>query len=609
MVFHPKLNFHEQNINELLYLVFTVWNREQREKELQERDRNERNERERSQIMQMEKERGDREMNNRQMPQQNGHRGLDAETVERIKQRKEEEEKRVLERKQAASKKLQELEMKINNKKKLEMEENEAENGGGGNTIVANNKPELSDFRAMTQISGSADRAQGQGHREQENRTKMERGNVENRDRDYGRYDKYDRDINSRERDGMYKDSYGNRGSSSGDRDAAGIPFSRQFQSNLPPRFQKQHQHERPSFSGSGSTSLTGDRTGDRDRSERSSYNSANRSGAASNSNSGYQSDQKPVSFAQQYDPRYISHSQNFSKQSTGQHAPLRRNPSDEMMSVKRNNNDLSGAARKRIDSEEEDRFSSGRESLSRNSLNEKTPQLARSISDSSQRKTSVSSEDKPMEMFRADRSESREFTGSWVDELEAAEMSGFSVKEDSPPPKAVEPMPVPSEPKHILQRQPKYSESSNTDKEKSEDREIAPKLLQHHNEEKVQQLQQLSPPPSVVMGVPEMSKNWADCINDTPDSSTKSDKSVDNLNQLDSSSASQIGIAEDAKTVLEKSLESNSSQPLQPQQQQQLQLQHLTSGSGGGGGKDDDKHSTRSYSSGGGQKDFNSGI
>lgn len=554
-------------------------------------------------MMQMDKERG--EMNNRQMPQQNGHRGLDAETVERIKQRKEEEEKRVLERKQAASKKLQELEMKINNKKKLEMEENEAENGGD-NMIVANNKAELSDFRAMTQISGSADRAQGQGHREQENRTKLERGNsgVESRDRDYGRYDKYDRDINSRERDGMYKDSYGNRGSSGGDRDAAGIPFSRQFQSNLPPRFQKQHQHERPSFSGSGSTSLTGDRASDRDRSERSSYNSANRSGSANNSNSGYQNDQKPVPFAQQYDLRYISHSQNFNKQQpAGQHAPLRRNPSDEMMSVKRNNNDNSGAGRKRIDSEEEDRFSSGRESLSRNSLNEKTPQLARSISDSSQRKTSVSSEDKPMEMFRSDRSESREFTGSWVDELEAAEMGGFSVKEDSPPPKVVEPITVPSEPKHILQRQPKYSESSNTDKEKSEEREIAPKLLQHHSEEK---MQQLTPPPSIVMAVSEMSKNWADCVNDTPDSSTKSDKSMDNLHQLDSSSVPQIGLAEDSKIVLEKTLDTNSSQPLQ-QQQQQPQQQHLTAGSGGS--KDDDKQSTRSYSSGGGQKDFNSGM
>lgn len=600
----PKLEFpiycnlHETKILNT-YLIFTVWNREQRErereKELQERDRNERNERERSQMM--EKERGDREMNNRQMPQQNGHRGLDAETVERIKQRKEEEEKRVLERKQAATKKLQELELKINNKKKLEMEENEAENGGG-TTIVANNKPELSDFRAMTQISGSADRAQVQGHREQENRTKLERGNsgVENRDRDYGRYDKYDRDINSRERDGMYKDGYGNRGSSGGDRDAAGIPFSRQFQSNLPPRFQKQHQHERPSFSGSGSANLTVDRASDRDRSERSSYNTANRSGAANNS--GYQNDQKPVPFAQQYDPRYISHSQNFNKQPVGQHAPLRRNPSDEMMSAKRNNNDLAG--RKRIDSEEEDRFSSGRESLSRNSLSEKTPQLARSISDSSQRKTSVSSEDKPMEMFRSDRSESREFTGSWVDELEAAEMSGFSVKEDSPPPKVVEPVTVPSEPKHILQRQPKYSESSNTDKEKSEERDVASKLLQHHNEEKIQQL---SPLPPVVMAVTELSKNWADCVNDTPDSSTKSDKSMDNLNKMDSSSVSMMDIAEEGKTVLEKSLDSNSSAPLQ----QQLQHQHLTAGSGGS--KDDDKHSTRSYSSGGGQKDFNSGM
>lgn len=77
--------------------------------------------------------------------QQNGHRGgLDAEVVERVKLRKEEEEKQAYERKQAASKKLQELEQKINKKKELDE-----------NHIEQTPKSEMSDFRAMTQIVGS----------------------------------------------------------------------------------------------------------------------------------------------------------------------------------------------------------------------------------------------------------------------------------------------------------------------------------------------------------------------------------------------------------------------------------------------------------------------
>lgn len=105
-----------------------------------EREKNERNERERA---------GDKDRDNRveinSRIQQNGHRGgLDAEVVERVKLRKEEEEKLAYERKQAASKKLQELEQKINKKKELDE-----------NHIEQSPKSELSDFRAMTQIPGS----------------------------------------------------------------------------------------------------------------------------------------------------------------------------------------------------------------------------------------------------------------------------------------------------------------------------------------------------------------------------------------------------------------------------------------------------------------------
>lgn len=97
-----------------------MWNREreQREKqrELAERDHNERNEREKESSSSSSSIAA---ANNRQ----NGHRAgtsiVDADVLERVKQRKEEEERRITERKQAAAKKLQELEQKISKKKEL----------------------------------------------------------------------------------------------------------------------------------------------------------------------------------------------------------------------------------------------------------------------------------------------------------------------------------------------------------------------------------------------------------------------------------------------------------------------------------------------------------
>lgn len=78
----------------------------------------------------VEREQNDRDKIGGNRMQQNGHRTgapvVDAEVLERIKQRKEEEEKRVNERKLAAAKKLQELEQKINKKKEI-LGENECE--------------------------------------------------------------------------------------------------------------------------------------------------------------------------------------------------------------------------------------------------------------------------------------------------------------------------------------------------------------------------------------------------------------------------------------------------------------------------------------------------
>lgn len=142
--------------NKCVVIFVSVWNRErEREKNERERER-EKNEREREKNeREREREREKNERNERERAgadkveinariQQNGHRGgLDAEVVERVKLRKEEEEKLAYERKQAASKKLQELEQKINKKK--ELDENHVEQAP---------KSELSDFRAMTQIVG-----------------------------------------------------------------------------------------------------------------------------------------------------------------------------------------------------------------------------------------------------------------------------------------------------------------------------------------------------------------------------------------------------------------------------------------------------------------------
>lgn len=157
--------------------------------------------------------------------------------IERAKQRKEEEEKRFLETKQAAAKKLQQLEEKINRTKHdkevddsqgtinpsvvppqpinpvpIPVPEWERDKEGRSHTPVentGNNKGhyrEASDFRKLAQIEG--------------------RSFVRKEARSA------DRDSKERERD---RDM----------REPSGPSFSKQFQSNLPPRFQKQQQQMR----------------------------------------------------------------------------------------------------------------------------------------------------------------------------------------------------------------------------------------------------------------------------------------------------------------------------------------------------------------------------
>lgn len=228
------------------------------------------------------------------------------------------------------------------------------------------------------------------------------------------------------------------------------------------------------------------------------------------------------------------------------------------MMSGRRNE-------RKRIDSEEEDRFSGGRDSTSRNSLGDKPPPLNRSISDSSQRKTSVSSEDKPLDgSFRSDRSDSKELTMSWADDLEC-EMNRMEMRSTSPQVNKSNAS-LDNQPKHILQRQPKVSESSRDEKEKSEERDLKSSASEKESSPPISNRITESPP-----------KVWADCVPETIDGH-KIDKSNENLSVSSSATAQKSGSEEKKAENLVKSNTTSS-------------------------GKDDEgsKHSiTRTYSSGG---------
>lgn len=300
---------------------------------------------------------------------------LDTEILERVKQRREEEEKREMERRQAAAKKLQALEEKIHSKRSTVSEDSDSA------APSVTQKLDVSKERHASQY-----------------------GSKETYDR-RDRYDKYER---------------GDRG---GERDPRGAdPRDRNFQSNLPPRFQRQ-QH------GSDSRQERPERF---ERSNNSSY----RSERLSNSNSGTNqlespsatstttTDTKNVPFAQQYDPRYIH--QNMSKQLLQQ-----KRRSDEMLPGRRSNEN-----RGRLDSDRDDYFTS--------------------------RKISVSSSDadKPSSITGTsllEKSSSRERITSWVDELESNDhdaKNDMYTEKQKQLMKSIDPHATADyEPKHILQR------------------------------------------------------------------------------------------------------------------------------------------------------------
>lgn len=385
--------------------------------------------------------------------QQNGHRSgaplVDAELLERVKQRKEEEEKRANERRMAAAKKLQELEQKINKKKELSVD-NE-------NDLIA-----------------SPPGAKSDGSEPRNDRYDGKRENKDARDyrNDGNRYEsKFDRDIGSRDR---------------GAAPNAGDPFfNKPYQSNLPPRFQKQRdQQDRHPFKNEPPH-----RSSPRDQIRRPN-----------------QPMQPPHVMKRNVDDNRDSKSPGYYKGSAGAYSTHSKTSSSGL-----------------CESEDDDRVSSGRESISRSSVGERTSHLTRSTSDSSQ-------------------PEIKEKIGSWADEMEIdlkrqiSSTSSTSANDDI-------------QPKQILQRVRKVSIESRSDKEKSEERELsihssgsASKLLNQSQEDVGKLI--ISP------GMIEAPKSWADSAPTTPEIIRKSSEA------LSDSSITAAKTADAEKKPLESVLE-----------------------------------------------------
>lgn len=368
--------------------------------------------------------------------QQNGHRSgapvVDAELLERVKQRKEEEERRANERRLAAAKKLQELEQKMKQKKELSGENESDTNAPSSAPYVG--KGEATEPRTN-------DRYRSDDGKIRDGKDQREYGN---------RYEsKFDRDIGDRSRD---------RGAP-----VAGDPFfNKPYQSNLPPRFQKQ-----------------------RDQQDRHPYNKSeppHRPGPREQIRRPNQSMQAPHIMKRNVDD--IRDKSGYSK----------GNASGTYSTHSKSSSGL-------CESEDDDRVSSGRESISRSSVGERTVHLARSTSDSSQ-------------------PEFKDKIGSWADEMEIdfkqpqrqiSSTSSTSANDDN-------------QPKQILQRVRKVSIDSRSDKEKSEERELSTHSAGNTSIKSLNQSQedvtkQFITSPSMI----EAPKSWGDSAPTTPEIARKS--------------------------------------------------------------------------------------
>lgn len=407
-------------------------------------------------------DRNDREKN--ELPprmQQNGHRPgapiVDTDLLERVKQRKEEEEKRVNERRLAAAKKLQELEQKINKKKEMNSEnENETSSvSSGQNYGKSENEPRINNDRYSRDDNRSM----------RDNKDESRYGN---------RYEsKYDRDMGSRDRGAPNATD-------------AGAYYNKPYQPNLPPRFQKQREQQ----------------------DVRHGFNKLDA-------------------------PHRPSPRDHNLRRPTQQGHPIKRN--DEIghskernlyySNPKSNDDQYSGLGKAVIDSEDDERASSGRDSISRSSVGGDRP-LKRSTSDSSQ-------------------PEFKDRIGSWADEMESdAKVPQRKISNTSSTTANEE-----IQPKQILQRVRKISIESRSDKEKSEEPEVLSasniSAKSHNSQEDVNKLFGTSP---ISLEAP---KSWVDSSPSTPEIARKSAE-----NFTDASNASTNKTIDSDKKPLESVLE-----------------------------------------------------
>lgn len=285
--------------------------------------------------------------------QHNGNRSIDQALVEKMKQRREEEEKLERERKIAAQKKLQELEVKTMQKYSTDkLQEKDSDD-------------------KLTQASDSS----------------AER-KTEQRSNDYGKSTKYIDKYDS------YDFGQQQQRGGSGSREQIGDFKKSAFQSNLPPRFQKQQHFDRHDER--------------RDKPLPPGYKSL------------HQQDSKNVPFAQQSfeQQRWNYSNKQQSQQQT--HSLARRNVSSLSQSSSDDNrrDGSKSYGRKRLESEEDDYRYVIKQDQSTKKASPVAAQITRSMSDSS---------DKLSDHNRSEKSTSREYLSStvcWADVCESDKKS-----------------------------------------------------------------------------------------------------------------------------------------------------------------------------------------
>ncbi|XP_053662797.1 filaggrin [Anopheles marshallii] len=340
--------------------------------------------------------------------------GLDAaEAKERIKQRREEDQKREIERKQAAARKLQELEEKLSRKKN-----DESLDGRTGNA----DKNNCGGMNASISSTGNVVSAL-LGNRMEEEKT-MESAVEHSSERiiSIKIRGKSGERANGKE----IRHEFGTFGGARHDREAGNLSgstganwdmpgFSKTFQSNLPPRFQKRKLERNTSGT---NLSTTNNNTTSNQTLSRNTNSYSSGSAGPSVTNSGIET-KSTIPFAQQYDPRFIHNQQTYGRGvaanamsssrrsgTTTVSAPVRdRDERQRQQYEMREHNPREAATKEKLDFAEDNNrfnvvFGGSPESSVNNQAKQNsggrvtTPQLVRSLSESSNRKMSVSSDE-----------------------------------------------------------------------------------------------------------------------------------------------------------------------------------------------------------------------